>query len=88
MEREETEGAANAGGWNELSDAGKVKSLRLFGVLGSYLRGRALKLIKHTPEENGYEAWRLLLRDMQPSTGQRAWALMTQLSRITFASNK
>ena len=54
--------------WNELSDARKVKSLRLFGVLASYLRGRALKLIKHTPEENGYEAWRLLLRDMQPST--------------------
>ena len=38
--------------WNELSDAGEVK--RLFGVLASY---RALKLIKHTPEENGYEAW-------------------------------
>ena len=64
--------------WNELSDARKVKSLRLFGVLASYLRGRALKLIKH----------RLLLRDMQPSTRQRALALMTQLSRITFAPNK
>ena len=74
--------------WNELSDARKVKSLRLFGVLASYLRGRALKLIKHTPEENGYEAWRLLLRDMQPSTRQRALALMTQLSRITFAPNE
>ena len=74
--------------WNELSEARKVKSLRLFGVLASYLRGRALKLIKHTPEENGYEAWRLLLRDMQPSTRQRALALMTQLSRITFAPNK
>ena len=74
--------------WNELSDARMVKSLRLFGVLASYLRGRALKLIKHTPEENGYEAWRLLLRDMQPSTRQRALALMTQLSRITFAPNK
>ena len=53
--------------WNELSDVRKVKSLRLFGVLASYLRGRAPKLIKHTPEENGYEAWRLLLKDMQPS---------------------
>ena len=74
--------------WNELSDARKVRSLRLFGVLASYLRGRALKPIKHTPEENGYEAWRLLLRDMQPSTRQRALALMTQLSRITFAPNR
>ena len=66
----------------------KGEELEALQVLASYLRGRALKLIKHTPEENGYEAWRLLLRDMQPSTRQRALALMTQLSRMTFAPNK
>ncbi|CAJ1402459.1 unnamed protein product [Effrenium voratum] len=49
---------------------------------------RPLKLIRYMPHENGYEAWRILIVDIQPSTRQRSLALMTQLSRVSFAPNR
>ena len=56
--------------WSELNEERKERSLRLFGLLASLLRNRPLKLIRHMPHENGYEAWRVLIVDMQPSTRQ------------------
>ena len=39
-------------------------------------------------QENGYEAWQRLLREMQPVTRARSLALLTQLSRVQFAEGK
>ena len=74
--------------WSELNEERKERSLRLFGLLASLLRNRPLKLIRYMPHENGYEAWRILIVDMLPSTRQRSLALMTQLSRVSFAPNR
>ena len=54
----------------------------------SYLKGRPLQLIRHVPQQNGFVAWALLLREMEPSTRQRGLALLTQLSRVVFNNEK
>ncbi len=35
-------------------------------------------------DQNGYEAWRVLVRDMQPPTRQRGLALIQSLNKIKF----
>ena len=47
-----------------------------------------MKLIRHVKNENDFEAWQTLLKDMQPATRARALALLSQLSRIHFAEGK
>ena len=57
-------------------------AVRLYSVLTSYLRSRPLKLVRHMKDENGFEAWQRLLRDMQ------LVMLWTQLSRVQFAHRR
>ena len=64
------------------------ETVRLYGVLTSYLRNRPLKLVKHMKDENGFEAWQRLLKEMQPATRARSLALLTQLSRVQFAEGR
>ena len=45
-------------------------------------------LVKHIKQENGFGAWQLLLKEMQPATRARSLALLTQLSRVQFAEGK
>ena len=63
-------------------------AVRLYGVLTSYLRNRPLKLVKHMRDENGFEAWQCLLKEMQPAKRARSLALLTQLSRVQFAEGR
>ena len=39
-------------------------------------------------DENGFEAWQRLLKEMQPATRARSLALLTQLSRVQFAEGR
>ena len=73
---------------NEMTDDAKASSIRLYSLLITYLRNRPLKLIRHMRQENGYEAWQRLLREMQPVTRARSLALLSQLSRVQFAEGK
>ena len=73
---------------DEMTDDTKASSICLYSLLISYLRNRPLKLIRHMKQENGYEAWQRLLREMQPVTRARSLALFTQLSRVQFAEGK
>ena len=73
---------------DEMTDETKASSIRLYSLLISYLRNRPLKLIRLMKQENGYEAWQRLLREMQPVTRARSLALLTQLSRVQFAEGK
>ena len=54
-----------------MTDETKASSIRLYSLLISYLRNRPLKLIRHMKQENGYEAWQRLPREMQPVTRAR-----------------
>ena len=73
---------------DDMSDETKGKAVRLYSLLTSYLRHRPLKLIRHMKKENGFEAWRVLLKEMQPATRARSLALLSQLSRIQFEEKK
>ena len=73
---------------DDMTDDMKTMSVRLYSVLTSYLRNRPLKLVKHIKQENGFGAWQLLLKEMQPATRARSLALLTQLSRVQFAEGK
>ena len=72
----------------EMTDDTKAQAIRLYSLLTSYLRNRPLKLVRHMKQENGFEAWQRLLREMQPVTRARSLALLTQLSRVQFAEGK
>ena len=73
---------------DEMTDETKAQAIRLYSLLISYLRNRPLKLVRHMKQENGFEAWQRLLREMQPVTRARSLALLTQLSRVQFAEGK
>ena len=75
-------------GFASMDDQTKPFTTRLYGILVSYLRNRPLQLIRHVPDNNGFQAWSLLMKDMEPATRQRSLALLTQLSRVQFASDK
>ncbi|CAE7236430.1 dcl1, partial [Symbiodinium sp. CCMP2456] len=72
-----------------LMDEAKVqRSQMLFGILVSLLRGRPLLLVKGLEKERaGFEAMRLLRREMEPKERPRALAIMRQLAGWTFYGN-
>ena len=74
--------------FEDMTDETKSRAVRLYSLLTSYVRQRPLKLIRHVKNENGFEAWQCLLKEMQPATRARALALLSQLSRIQFAEGK
>ena len=74
--------------FDDVTEEMKTMSVRLYSVLTSYLRNRPLKLVKHIKQENGFGAWQLLLKEMQPATSARSLALLTQLSRVQFGEGK
>ena len=74
--------------FDDMLDETKGRAVRLFSLLTSYLRLRPLKLIRHVNKENGFEAWQILLKEMQPATRARSLALLSQLSRVQFADGK
>ena len=73
---------------DDMTDETKGRSVRLYSLLTSYLRQRPLKLIRHVRRENGFAAWQILLRELQPATRARSLALLSQLSRVQFAEGK
>ena len=75
-------------GFDEMTETVKQASLRFYGILVSYMEGRPLQMIRHVPKQNGFKAWSVLLREMEPSTRQRGLALLTQLSRVSFSEQK
>ena len=73
---------------DDMTDETKGRSVRLYSLLTSYERQRPLKLIRHVKKENGFAAWQILLRELQPATRARSLALLSQLSRVQFAEGK
>ena len=74
--------------YDDMLDETKGRAVRLFSLLTSYLRQRPLKLIWYVKKENGFEAWQILLKEMQPATRARPLALLSQVSKVQFADGK
>ena len=64
------------------------RSEKLFSLLSTLLRNRPLQLLRGVADNNGYEAWRVLCRDMQPPTRQRSLALVQSLNRLKFEAGR
>ena len=60
------------------------RSLELCAILQSFVRHRPAKLIRAVTHNNGYEGWRILVTEMQPSTRPRQLALANQLANVKF----
>ena len=61
------------------------RSQRVYGVLVSLLRGRPLLLVRGLErEKNGYEAIRLLKKEMEPKERSRSLAIVKQLASWSF----
>ena len=71
-----------------MEETTKTMAVRLYGMLVTHMRGRPLQLIRHLRDSNGFKAWNIISKEMEPSTRQRSLALLTQLSRVTFAQDK
>ena len=52
------------------------RSRLLYGILAGLLHERGKRLLKSVKESNGYEAYRMLIQDLTPSSRSRVLALM------------
>ena len=60
----------------------RARSMALYSVLYSYLKDSAKSLAAPVEDShNGFELWRLLVRDMEPATGLRKLALARQINK-------
>ena len=51
----------------DMSSDAKEANRRLYSVLCSYTKGRPYRVVKHVAEENGMEAYRMLMKEYQPT---------------------
>ena len=66
----------------------RILSETLYSLLSGLMKNRPLRLVRGIPHQNGLEAWRVLTKDLQPKTRQRALALVQALNRVQFDANK
>ncbi|CAK9052235.1 unnamed protein product [Durusdinium trenchii] len=66
----------------------RILSEHLYSLLSGLMKNRPLRLIRGIPQQNGLESWRVLTKDLQPKTRQRALALVQALNRVQFDASK
>ncbi len=71
-----------------LTDERKRRAEKLYSLLSSLMKNRPLRLVRGISHQNGYEAWRVIMKDMQPPRRQRALALVQALNKVKFGTNK
>ena len=57
----------------------KVRGMKLYSVLSSYLRNRPLKVLRAVDDMNGFEVWRRLTAELEPSSRSRSLAMAQAL---------
>ena len=57
-------------------DAEKTRCIKLYGLLASLMRGRALQLVKAVEISTGFDAWRSLSKYLKPTSKARGLALL------------
>ena len=72
----------------EMAQEEQTRSERLYAMLSTQLRNRPQRLVRGVVDQNGYEAWRILVQDMQPATRQRGLALIQSLNKVKFEANR
>ena len=54
----------------------KTRCIKLYGLLASLIRGRALHLVKAVEDSNEFDAWRNLIKALKPTSKARGLALL------------
>ncbi|CAE7216612.1 YPTV4, partial [Symbiodinium microadriaticum] len=67
------------GDFFEGRDDRKVRGMKLYSVLSSYLRNRPLKVLRSVDDMNGFEVWRRLTAELEPSSRSRSLAVAQAL---------
>ena len=67
---------------------GEEQSRKLRSILTSYLKGRPLRTPKQVPNENEFEARRLLVEEHQPHTRARSLQLLNNVPHHKFDPKK
>ena len=68
-------------GFYAASEGRKIRGMKLYSVLSSYLKNRPLKVLRSIDNMDGFEVWRRLTAELEPSSRSRSLA-MAQASRI------
>ena len=63
-----------------LEDGAKQRSRLLYGMLNGLLYERGRRLLRSIQNQNGFEAWRLLSKDLMPKTRNRVLALLRTIN--------
>ena len=72
----------------DYSPALRARSLRLYSVLASYLKGRALKILRSVTSGDGFRVWRQLSEELQPSSRLRTLAFGTGSHKVPTSSGR
>ena len=67
---------------SELTPEGKEASRKLYSILCSYTKGRPYRVVKHTQDENGMEAYRMLMKEYQPVNRARSLELFHNIFEL------
>eukprot|EP00435_Cladocopium_sp_Y103_P017353 s850_g4.t1 len=62
-----------------MNEEEKKRSMFLYGLLASLLRGRLLTVLRGVPDNNGYEALRQLVMQCQPTSRNRSLGILNAL---------
>ena len=54
----------------------KARCIKLYGLFGSLMRGRALQLVNAVEDSDGLDAWRSLSKTLKPTLNARGLALL------------
>ena len=73
---------------SELTSEGKEASRKLHSILCSYTKGRPYRVVKHTQDENGMEAYRMLMKEYQPVNRARSLELFHNMLNYRFRKDK
>ena len=72
----------------DLTAEGREASRKLYSIPCSYTTGRPYRVVKFTPEENGMEANRLLMKEYRPVNRARSLELFHNILNYRFAKDK
>ena len=62
--------------WDLATSEEKIRSIKLYGLLASLMRGRALQLMKAVGDTHGFDAWRSLSKALKPTSKARGLAFL------------
>ena len=78
---EQHDGAIRDGVYAAGSDKGRrAVSYTVYSILSSYLKNRPLKILRSVANNDGFEVWRRLVSEMQPTSRSRSLAMAQALA--------